>query len=85
MGQYWIQVAWNKNEDIFMIDLFDNLLNNGQAGLIDLNLIKAQKVLDAYSSENVMKDYSTFELSGVPRDGQNLDEVKDLLLAELKK
>ena len=85
----WVDIGYRlpgiKSEDIFMIDLFDNLLNNGQAGLIDLNLIKAQKVLDAYSSENVMKDYSTFELSGVPRDGQNLDEVKDLLLAEIEK
>ena len=85
----WVNIGYRlpgvKNEDIFMIDLFDNLLNNGQAGLIDLNLIKAQKVLDAYSSENVMKDYSTFELSGVPRDGQNLDEVKELLLAEIEK
>ena len=85
----WVNIGYRlpgvKNEDIFMIDLFDNLLNNGQAGLIDLNLIKAQKVLDAYSSENVMRDYSTFELSGVPRDGQNLDEVKELLLAEIEK
>ena len=85
----WVNIGYRlpgvKNEDIFMIDLFDNLLNNGQAGLIDLNLIKAQKVLDAYSSENVMKDFSTFELSGVPRDGQNLDEVKELLLAEIEK
>lgn len=85
----WLNIGYRLpgvgNEDIYMIDLFDGLLNNGQAGLIDLNLIKAQKVLDAYSSSDIMKDYSTFELSGVPRDGQSLDEVKDLLLAEIEK
>jgi len=85
----WLNIGYRlpgvKSEDIYMLDLFDGLLNNGQAGLIDLNLIKAQKVLDAYSGSDIMKDYSTFELSGVPRDGQSLDEVKDLLLTEIEK
>ena len=85
----WVNIGYRlpgiKSEDIYMMDLFDGLLNNGQAGLIDLNLIKGQKVLDAYCYGNVMKDYSVFELQGVPREGQSLDEVKDLLLAEIEK
>ena len=52
-----------------MLDLFDGLLSNGQAGLIDLNLIKAQKVLNAYCYSDVMKDYTT-QLEGV-RKGSN--------------
>ncbi len=85
----WVNIGYRlpgiKSEDIYMMDLFDGLLNNGQAGLIDLNLIKGQKVLDAYCYGDVMKDYSVFELQGVPREGQSLDEVKDLLLAEIEK
>lgn len=85
----WVNVGYRlpgiKTEDIYMLNLFDGLLNNGQAGLIDLDLIKAQKVLDAYSSPQTMKDYSTFELSGNPREGQSLEEVKDLLLAQVEK
>lgn len=85
----WVSIGYRlpgvKNEDIYMVDLFDGLLNNGQAGLIDLNLIKGQKVLDAYTGADVMKDYSTFEMSGNPREGQSLEEVKDLLLAEIEK
>ncbi len=85
----WVSIGYRlpgvKSEDIHMINLFDGLLNNGQAGLIDLNLIKAQKVLDAYSGANVMKDYSTFEMDGFPREGQSLEEVRDLLLAEIEK
>lgn len=73
------------NEDIYMLNLFDGLLNNGQAGLIDLDLIKGQKVLSAYSSPNTMKDYSTFQMGGNPREGQSLEEVKDLLLAQVEK
>lgn len=85
----WVNIGYRlpgiKSEDIYMMDLFDGLLNNGQAGLIDLNLIKGQKVLEAYCYGEVMKDYSVFELQGVPRIGQSLDEVKDLLLAEVEK
>jgi len=85
----WINIGYRlpgiNCDDIYMLDLFDGLLNNGQAGLIDLNLIKGQKVLDAYCYGDVMKDYSVFELEGVPREGQSLDEVKDLLLAEIEK
>lgn len=85
----WVNIGYRlpgvKGEDIYMLNLFDGLLNNGQAGLIDLNLIKGQKVLDAYSSPQTMKDYSVFEMSGNPREGQSLEEVKDLLLAQIEK
>ena len=85
----WVNIGYRlpgiNSEDIYMLDLFDGLLSNGQAGLIDLNLIKAQKVLDAYCYGDVMKDYTVFQLQGVPRDGQTLDEVKDLLLDEIEK
>jgi zinc protease len=85
----WVNIGYRlpgvKGEDIYMLNLFDGLLNNGQAGLIDLDLIKGQKVLDAYSSPNTMKDYSVFQLSGNPREGQSLEEVKDLLLAQVEK
>jgi predicted Zn-dependent peptidase len=42
-------------------------------------------VLNAYSSPQTMKDYSVFEMSGNPREGQSLEEVKDLLLAQIEK
>jgi zinc protease len=85
----WVNIGYRlpgvKSEDIYMLNLFDGLLNNGQAGLIDLDLIKGQKVLNAYSSPQTMKDYSVFQLSGNPREGQSLEEVKDLLLAQIEK
>lgn len=85
----WVSIGYRlpgiAAEDIYMLNLFDGLLNNGQAGLIDLDLIKGQKVLDAHSSPNTMKDYSTFEMSGNPREGQSLEEVRDLLLAQITK
>ncbi len=65
------------------LKVMDGILSNGQAGLIDLNLNQQQKVLQAYSSPSVFKDYSVFTLSGSPREGQELDEVANLLLEQL--
>lgn len=64
--------------------LIDLLLNNSSAGLIDLNLVKQQKVLSANSMVDVMNDYSVFVLTGKPKTGQTLEEVRDLLIEQMK-
>jgi predicted Zn-dependent peptidase len=63
--------------------LCDYLMANSKAGFIDLNLVKKQKVLAASSSTWPNKDYSIYFLTGKPKQGQTLEEVKDLLLAQL--
>jgi len=67
------------------LKLIDMILNNSEAGLIDLDLIKKQKVTRAYSSFNDMNDYSVFSLQGYPIEGQKLEETKDLLMGEIEK
>ena len=67
---------------IFM--LTDYILNNSEAGLIDLNLNQAQKILGGGSSPTQLMDYGTHTLRGSPREGQSLEEVKDLLLAQIE-
>ena len=74
-----------KSEDRKYVELIDFLLNNYQAGLIDLNLVLEQEVLDAGSYSYFMKDYGTHEFYGDPREGQTLEEVKNLILNELEK
>ena len=61
------------------------IINNGSAGLIDLDLIQEQKVLSAYGYASLMPDYGSFVVSGRPKQGQTLDQVKDLLMAEVAK
>ncbi|MEY5035174.1 MAG: hypothetical protein RLZZ110_191 [Bacteroidota bacterium] len=65
--------------------LIDLLLNNSKAGLIDVNLILEQKVLSAYSGVEQLADYGMFYLQGSPKEGQTLEEVKELMLAQLEK
>ncbi|MFN5025224.1 MAG: M16 family metallopeptidase [Bacteroidota bacterium] len=67
------------------LTLLDYLLSNSTAGLIDLNLVQKQKVLSAYSSSWINKDYSIHMLGGKPKQGQKLEEVRDLLLEQLAK
>lgn len=74
--------AGTKEADI--ITIIEYILSNGTAGLIDLNLNQDQKVIDAYCSSDISKDYTTFYFGGKPREGQSLEEVKDLLLGQLE-
>ncbi len=85
----WVTVGFRMpgidHEDAYLLQLMDGLLSNGQAGLIDLNLVKSQKVLNGYSQYMYAKDYSLFQLVARPREGQTLDEARSLLLNELEK
>tara|TARA_B100000795_G_C22796507_1_gene439604 strand:+ start:163 stop:3090 length:2928 start_codon:yes stop_codon:yes gene_type:complete len=85
----WIDIGFRlpgiDHEETYILPLMDGLLSNGQAGLIDLNLVKGQKILNGYSSYSINKDYSQFKLHAQPREGQSLEDAKILLLAELEK
>jgi predicted Zn-dependent peptidase len=72
-------------KDALVLRMIDKILTNGQAGLIDLNLNQKQLVLEAQSFADLNNDYSTHVLYGTPRQGQSLDQVKTLLLAQLDK
>ena len=72
------------SQDAQMLALVGELLTNGSAGLIDLNLVKKQKLLSAYAFPYVLKDYSSLLLRGAPTGDQDLDEVKELLLGQIE-
>ena len=71
--------------DAMMVKLVDEILANGQAGLIDLDLVQQQKVLSGYSFVDDNTDYTFHKFYGEPKQGQTLEEVKDLLLGEVEK
>jgi predicted Zn-dependent peptidase len=71
------------NDVTLLSNLADEIMSSGKAGLIDLNLVKQQKVLRASSGIMRFKDYAVWQLTGSPKQGQSLDEVKELLLSQL--
>lgn len=66
-----------------IVTLIDYMLANSQAGLIDLNLNQKQLVQRASSFTNFDNDYGFHLLYGTPKQGQTLDDVRDLLLSQL--
>ncbi|MGH1339425.1 MAG: M16 family metallopeptidase [Aureispira sp.] len=83
-----ITMAWRLNgvgsEDAMKARLMDLVLANGRAGLIDLNLVRAQRTGEqTYSYLQSYDDYSQFVMAGQPKAGQTLEEVQRLLLAQL--
>ena len=72
-----------KHEDWPALRLLDMVLDNSVAGLINLNLVEAQAVRSAGSFPQNLNDYGAQYLQGIPKDGQTLQEVEDLLLAQV--
>lgn len=72
------------SEDNDYMTMIDMILSNSSAGLMDLNLVQGQKVLSAGSSLSSFKDYSILEFEGQPREGQSLQEVKQLILDQIE-
>lgn len=68
-----------------LLDIISLIMNNGQAGLIDLNLIQQQRVLSAYAGLYSMSDYCAFVMGASPKQGQTLEEARDLLLGQIDK
>jgi len=72
-------------EEEKLMTVADMILANGNAGLIDLNLNQKQAVQYAGCSPTFLNDYGYHSFNGSPKEGQTLDEVKDLLLAQIEK
>ena len=74
----------NKDKDALLADLVGQILTNGKAGLLDLNLVKKQKLLRASAFTYTLIDHGILYLSANPTNGQTLEDVKALVLAEIE-
>lgn len=74
----------NKDKDALLADLVGQILTNGRAGLLDLNLVKKQKLLRASAFTYSLIDYGILYLSAAPTSGQSLEDVKALVLNEIE-
>ncbi|MFT4203938.1 MAG: insulinase family protein [Chitinophagaceae bacterium] len=77
------RIGKSESHEAMMADLIGQILDNGKAGLFDLNLNKTQKVAKSSAGPDQNKDYGVFELDGSPKQGQTLEEVKTLLLGQI--
>lgn len=79
------RIPGEKDSESEISSIVRSILTNGKAGLMDLNLNQQQKVLYAGSQIYDRMDYSDFLIQGYPKDGQSMDEVRALILAEVAK
>ncbi len=67
------------------LQVLSKVLSNGKAGLIDLDINQKITMLGASAGAMNLKDYGGLLLMGLPKQGQSLEEVRSLLLAEVEK
>ena len=84
-----VAIGWRlggaTSDDADLANIVGSILFNGQAGLIDINLNQQQKTLSAYGYPSISADYGYMQLAGRPKQGQTLEEVRELLLGEVAK
>lgn len=84
-----VSLAWRadkaNSKNALIMNLISSILYNGQAGLMDVDLLQSQKVLSAEAWSYSFADYGIFYLGGTPKSGQTLEDVKGLLLEEIAK
>lgn len=71
--------------DAELLQLTAQVLCNGKAGLIDLNVSQQQRLLSVGVYPGLMADYSILLLEASPKEGQSLEEARDILLGEVEK
>ena len=84
-----VTVAWrlggSTSEDADLAAVASSILSNRKAGLVDLNINQQQKTLGVFAGESMQPDYGMMLMQGRPKAGQSLEEVRDLMLAEMEK
>ncbi len=78
------RLGGSDTKDAVILKMINSIMQNGRAGLMDLNLIQKQKVLSAGAFDYIRKDYSSHIFYANAREGQSLEECKDLLVEQIQ-
>jgi len=66
-------------------DIANSVLYNRKTGLIDLDVIQKQRALSMSGFYSPQPDYSSFVFMATPKEGQSLEQVRDIVLEEVAK
>ena len=79
------RTAPKHHSDYHALRLMDMIIDNSVAGLINLDLVEKQKVRSAGCFPQNYNDHGVHFFYGIPKDGQSLEDVEKLLLAQIKR
>ena len=71
--------------DYHAIRLMDMIIDNSVAGLINLDLVEKQLVRSAGCYPQNYNDHGVHSFYGIPKEGQSLEEVEELILAQINR
>ena len=71
------------NPESEISEIVSGILYNGEAGLADMNLIRNQQILGGGFFNYNRTDWGLLLAEGNPKEGQTLEEVRDLMLAQV--
>lgn len=74
-----------KKKDAELMQMASAVLYNGNAGLIDLNIMQEQKMVSAFASPYQMAEGGLLILAGQPSSGKTLEDAKAQLLEQVEK
>ena len=84
-----IMMGWKypgaASDEALIAEVAASVLYNGTAGLVDLNINQQQKVLDAMGMSYTRPDAGELIIIAYPKQGQTLEEVRDIMLEEVAK
>lgn len=84
-----VWLAWKlpdvRHEDSEALDIMNLVMSNGKCGLMDIDIDQKQTLLSADTYLQGGNDFSTYYMLGSPKEKQTLEEVRQLLLAEVEK
>ena len=87
-GEEYVLLAFRtaprNHKDTETLQVLDMILDNSVAGLINLNLNQRQMVRQAGSYPWLHNDYGAQYLWGVPKEGQTLRKVEELLIDQVE-
>ena len=67
------------------LDILSEVLSNGKAGILDINLVQQMKATSVSAFTYSFTDYTALMLYGYPKDNQTLEELRAIILEELGK
>ena len=71
--------------DAEIYEIVSLILQNDKCGLLDTDLNNTQRVLASFAFSERTPDVGSIVVGGFPKDGQSLEDVRNLLLSEVAK
>ncbi|HNX22332.1 MAG TPA: pitrilysin family protein, partial [Bacteroidales bacterium] len=72
------------SKEIYLLNMVSQILYNGKAGLLDLNINQKQLAGSVAAFSYVLCDNSSLAFYGKPKEGQNMKEVRNLILEQIE-